>query len=82
MRGSSAVDASFQAQPLLCSGYTVSEDGLTWTFTLREGITFSDGTPLTGTVAAQAPPGRYGAGLPLRPAAGGRAVGGRPERGR
>ena len=49
-----SVDASFQAQPLLCSGYTVSEDGLTWTFTLREGITFSDGTPLTGTVAAQA----------------------------
>ena len=33
-----SVDASFQAQPLLCSGYTVSEDGLTWTFTLREGI--------------------------------------------
>lgn len=25
----------------------VSEDGLTWTVTLREGITFSDGSPLT-----------------------------------
>ena len=26
---------------------TVSDDGLTWTFTLKDGITFADGTPLT-----------------------------------
>ena len=28
-------------------GYTVSEDGLEYEFTLREGVTFPDGTPLT-----------------------------------
>ena len=49
-----AVDSQFQAVPLLCEGYTVSEDRLTWTFTLRSGVTFSDGTPLTGETAAQA----------------------------
>jgi len=48
------VDASFQAQPALCQSYTVSEDKLVWTFTLRSGVTFSDGTPLTGQTAADA----------------------------
>ena len=38
------VDTSFQAQPLLCGSYTVSEDKLVWTLNLRPGITFSDGT--------------------------------------
>lgn len=46
------LDASFQAQPVLCQSYTASGDGLTWTFTLRSGITFSDGTPLTGQTVA------------------------------
>ena len=27
--------------------YTVSDDGLQYTFTLKEGLTWSDGTPLT-----------------------------------
>ena len=31
----------------LVEDYTVSEDGLTYDFTLKEGIVFSDGTPLT-----------------------------------
>ena len=48
------LDASFQAQPVLCQSYTASGDGLTWTFTLRSGITFSDGTPLTGQTVADA----------------------------
>ena len=48
------VDASFQAQPLLCGSYAVSEDKLVWTLSLRSGITFSDGTPLTGQAAADA----------------------------
>ena len=49
-----SLDDTFSATPVLCSSYTVSEDGLTWVFTLRQGVTFSDGTPLTGTLAAQA----------------------------
>lgn len=48
------VDSAFQAQPVLCSSYTVSEDKLVWTFTLRGGVTFSDGTPLTGQAVAAA----------------------------
>lgn len=48
------VDSSFEATGQLCQSYTVSEDGLTWTFQLRSGVTFSDGTPLTGEIVAQA----------------------------
>ncbi len=48
------VDASFQARPVLCQGWSASEDKLVWTFTLHAGITFSDGTPLTGQEAADA----------------------------
>ena len=45
-RGLFALDRNFQAEPDLCESYTVSEDGLVWTFTLKE-TTFSDGSPLT-----------------------------------
>lgn len=31
-------------QPLLATEWSSSDDGLEWTFTLREGVTFSDGT--------------------------------------
>ncbi|MGL6199160.1 MAG: ABC transporter substrate-binding protein [Lachnospiraceae bacterium] len=31
----------------LAEDWTVSDDGLTYTFTLRDGVKFSDGTPLT-----------------------------------
>ena len=33
--------------PDLATGYTVSEDGLTYTFTLPENVKFHDGEPLT-----------------------------------
>ncbi|EMY33079.1 dipeptide/oligopeptide ABC transporter substrate-binding protein [Arthrobacter crystallopoietes BAB-32] len=32
--------------PWLASSWEQSEDGLSWTFTLREGVQFTDGTPL------------------------------------
>ena len=48
-----SLDDAFNAVPVLCQSYSVSEDGLTWTFTLRSSVTFSDGTPLTGELAAQ-----------------------------
>ncbi len=34
-------------EPSLCEKYERSADGLTYTFTLREGLRWSDGTPLT-----------------------------------
>ena len=33
--------------PWLASDYTISDDGLTYTFTLRDGLKFSDGTAVT-----------------------------------
>jgi peptide/nickel transport system substrate-binding protein len=38
--------AAGKLTPWLASGYTVSSNNLTWTFHLRPGIRFSDGTPL------------------------------------
>ncbi len=41
------VDDNGIPQPLLCESWTETGDGKTWTFTIRENLTFSDGTPLT-----------------------------------
>lgn len=38
--------------PILCESYTVSADQRTYEFTLKHGITFSDGTPLTADIVA------------------------------
>ncbi len=34
-------------EPALATRWTVSRDGLIWSFTLRDGVKFHDGTPLT-----------------------------------
>lgn len=47
-----ALDRTFTPQAVLCGESRVSEDGLTWTFALKRGVTFSDGSPLTAQDAA------------------------------
>ncbi len=41
------IDDDGVPQPYLAESWTETGDGKTWTFTLRENITFSNGTPLT-----------------------------------
>lgn len=41
-------DPSLGIAPLLAESWIVSEDGLTYTFQLRDGVRFHDGTPLDG----------------------------------
>ena len=36
----------------LATGYTVSDDGLTWTVTIRDDVSFTDGEPLTASDVA------------------------------
>lgn len=38
-------DGSLEVKPALATDWTISDDGLTYTFTLRQGVTFHDGTP-------------------------------------
>ncbi|WP_146590964.1 ABC transporter substrate-binding protein [Puniceibacterium confluentis] len=45
-----AVDENFAPQPQMAS-WEMSEDGLTYTFTLRDGLRFHDGAPVTGADA-------------------------------
>ena len=39
------VNEDMEITPLLAESYTVSDDALTYTFKLREGVKFTDGTP-------------------------------------
>src|SRR5690606_29013892 len=40
------IDDKLEPQPQMVEGETVSDDGLTWTFRLREGLRFHDGEPV------------------------------------
>ena len=42
-----STDADLKVQPQMAEKYTVSDDKMTWTFTLRDGLLWSDGTPVT-----------------------------------
>ena len=42
-------DGSSQIVPSLCADHTISEDGKTYHFVLKEGVTFSNGNPLTAS---------------------------------
>jgi len=46
------LDNEFTPQPVLAASGAPSEDGYSWTFTLRTGAVFSDGTPVTAQHAA------------------------------
>ena len=41
------INAQSEIAPRLATSWETSEDGLTYTFTLAEGVTFHDGSPLT-----------------------------------
>src|SRR5919106_5276013 len=41
-----ALDDKLQPQPQMVESWKVSDDKLTWTFTLREGLKFHDGAPV------------------------------------
>ncbi|MEU5875671.1 ABC transporter substrate-binding protein [Glycomyces sp. NPDC047369] len=41
------IGADYEPEPGLATEWEESEDGLTWTFTIRDGATWSDGEPLT-----------------------------------
>jgi oligopeptide transport system substrate-binding protein len=41
------LDPTLKVEPDLAEKWTISDDGLVYTFTLRDGIKFSDGSPIT-----------------------------------
>lgn len=43
------VPGTLEVRPVLAQSYEVSDDGTTYTFTLRDGIRFHSGSPLTAT---------------------------------
>lgn len=48
------LDEAFDYHPVLAQKAAVSEDGLTWTLTLRDGVTFSNGQVWNAAMAAAA----------------------------
>ncbi len=45
--GLTRIDRNGEVKPALAESWTISADGLTYTFKLHEGVTFQDGTPMT-----------------------------------
>src|ERR1700750_1676261 len=43
-----SVDEQLKPQPQMVDKWSVSDDKLTWTFTLRDGLEWHDGKPVTG----------------------------------
>jgi peptide/nickel transport system substrate-binding protein len=61
---------STDIDPALAVRWSVSRDGLTWSFTIREGVRFHDGTPLTAAAVAESFARQLraeGGGAPSRP---------------
>ena len=42
-----AIDEKLQVKPQMVESWSTSPDGLAWTFTLRDGLEWHDGTPVT-----------------------------------
>lgn len=47
-----AIDEAFEVRPQMVDSWSVSEDGLVWTFTLRDGLRWHDGAPVTAADCA------------------------------
>ena len=47
-----SLDAHHRVVPWLAQSWKTSADGLTWTFTLKKGVKFTDGTPVDATAVA------------------------------
>ena len=45
-------DGKLELQPRLAERWAPSEDGTVWTFTIRQGVKFHDGSPMTATDVA------------------------------
>lgn len=45
-------EGTLQVEPRLADSYSISADGLQYTFTIREGVRFHDGTPLNADTAS------------------------------
>ena len=50
--GLTVADTDWGVHPVLAEKWESNEDATEWTFTLRQGVTFHDGTPLTAQDAA------------------------------
>jgi peptide/nickel transport system substrate-binding protein len=46
-------DSNLELQPRLAESWTPNEDASVWTFAIRQGVTFHDGTPLTANDVVQ-----------------------------